>query len=114
MSPVKLHGKPFVNRMSIEKRKLKTFTTVFKEKLSSSLKIPLTEIEVFDNEYILDLNKKVAQFEKMLVLIKDKLEKCCSFRDKTQVLTLCPQEWSIEAAIEYFGDSKYLIIKSRS
>ena len=92
MSPVKLHGKPFVNRMSIGKRKLKTIITVFKEKLSSSLKIPLTEIEVFENEYILDLNKKVAQFEKMLVLMKDKLEKCCLFRDKVQVLTLCPQE----------------------
>ena len=44
MSPVKLHGKTFVNCMSIGKRKLKTITTVFKEKLSSSLKIPLTEI----------------------------------------------------------------------
>ena len=50
----------------------------------------------------------------MLVLIKDKLEKCCSFREKIQVLTLSPQEWSIEAASEYFGVSKYLIIKSRS
>ena len=109
-----LHGKPFANRMSIGKKKIKTITAVFKEKLSSSLKIPLTEVEVFDNEYILDLKKKVVQFEKMLVLIKDKLEKCCSFRDKIQILTLCPQEWSIEAASEYFGVSKYLIIKSRS
>ena len=100
--------------MSIGKRKLKTITTVSKEKLSSSLKIPLTKIEVFEKEYILNLNKKVAQFKKMLVLMKDKLEKCCSFRDKIQVLTLCPQEWSIEGASEYFGVSKYLIIKSRS
>ncbi|XP_047133454.1 uncharacterized protein LOC124811601 [Hydra vulgaris] len=50
----------------------------------------------------------------MLVLIKDKLEKCSSFRDKIQVLTLCPQEWSIKAASEYFSVSNYLIIKSRS
>ena len=71
VSPVKLHGKPFANRMSIGKKKIKTITTVFKEKLSSFLKIPLTEVEVFDNEYILDLKKKVVQFEKMLVLIKD-------------------------------------------
>ena len=50
----------------------------------------------------------------MLVLIKDKLEKCCSFRDKIQVLTLCRQEWSVEAASDYLGVSEYLIIKSRS
>ena len=114
VSSVKLHRKPFANCMSIGEKKVKNITTVFKEKLSSSLKIPLTEVEVFDNEYILDLKKKVVQFEKMLVLIKNKLEKCCSLRDKIQILTLCPQEWSIEVASEYFGVSKYLIIKSRS
>ncbi|XP_065646795.1 uncharacterized protein LOC136076901 [Hydra vulgaris] len=57
VSPVKFHGKPFANHMSIGKQKIKTITTVFKDKLSSSLKIPFTDVEVFDNEYILDLKK---------------------------------------------------------
>ena len=74
--------------------------TIFLKKLGYFVyNLPILNIL---NKYILDLNKKVAQFKKMLVLKKDKLEKCCSFRVKIQVLTLSSQECSIEAASEYF------------
>ena len=61
------------------------------------------------NEHVpKEIHEKAAQFDHLMSLIIGKTS-----RKKTQYLTLCPREWSIDKCSDYFQVSQYLIRKSR-
>ena len=68
-------------------------------------------IEISDeelNESILNYCTNCKDLERLIVLIKEKLE-ISSPRDQIKILTLTPESWSIKKIVQEFGVAEYKV-----
>ena len=68
-------------------------------------------IEISDeelNESILNYCTNCKDLERLIVLIKEKLE-ISSPRDQIKILTLTPESWSIKKTVQEFGVTEYKV-----
>ena len=114
ISPIKLHGISSNKRQSTAKRKLSKIVKNVEINVAEVYNIDVSEVSESKISINRDVQQKANNFDRLMVLIKEKIKDCRSYQKKLQLLTLCPDSWSRKYASEYFGVSEYLVRKSRS
>ena len=110
MSPIKVHSLPDATKLKTGKRKLETAITALAGKVAKSLYVPETvEMQGEQNEAL----EKAATFDQMMVAIQQKVQYATSYREKIQILTLCPTNWTIKKSAQFFSASEYAIRAAR-
>jgi len=114
MSPIKVHSLPDATKLKTGKRKLETAITALAGKVAKSLYVPETALEPVEmQEEQNEALEKAAAFDQMMVAIQQKVHLATSYREKIQILTLCPTNWTIKKSAQFFSASEYAIRAAR-
>lgn len=118
VSPLKLQSVATHSKKKYAKRKLKQAESQIKKKLSNVLKVEdVQNSEDSDTESKLKLEEtksKCDDMDKLVELMKLKLNTNISKREKIQVLTIAPQSWSRKKVAQEFQVSEYMVRKARN
>lgn len=106
VSPVKIKKLSHEKRHQAIEKKVTTVTSVFREKLSTSLSLPCEEKDIGNPS-------EEAEYDILLCKLKDRFKESNEVADKVKILSLVPQSWSILKTCEEFGASQYLVKNTR-
>ena len=92
ISPIKVHGKPFSSRKSLDKIKINSVMDAITEKVAKTLKLTKSDLDntaiVGNEDAAKEIYEKAAQFYRLMSLIKEKVLSCKTFCEKIQHLTV--------------------------
>ena len=121
VSPVKLHSVPSHSRIPYGKRKLEQVKdklsneqAKFKKQVADVMNIPEESLkeESKEPEDYDQLKRKAADLDDLIEKMKEKIKKS-DRRKIIQILTLIPQSWSIQKAINKFDVTEYMVKQAR-
>ncbi len=113
ISPLKMHAQSSSGKLKQGKRKLESVVATVREKVARSLNVASDELK--DNPASSDAEtlSKAASFDEMMNRLADKVKSLDNRREKLQILTLVPSNWSNKQASDFFGVSEYYIRTAR-
>ena len=86
------------------------------EKLQEPLKKTFAEALDVDFSEVAELNDENAELandmRRLLLNIKAQIDTAKEYKDKIQLLTLIPDSWTIQRAVDYFGVTEYAVKKA--
>lgn len=113
-SPFKFHAVPSHSKATYAKRKLESACSNMKMKVSRVLEKEISPIKSQNKEAIKETEQKAKDLDRLICLIKEKLETTSTRSEKIQLLTLVPTSWSKRKVMEEFKVSEYAIRQARN
>lgn len=111
-SPLKFHAVPSHMRSTYAKRKLDLACSTMKNKVCKVLEKDFSPEK--RNEHIpKNIEEKANDLDRLVEMIKEKLETPVTRREKIQLLTLAPISWSRKKVAEEFSVAEYTVRKAR-
>lgn len=111
-SPLKFHAVPSHSKSSYAKRKLHSACSVIKTKVCKILETDFSPEKQTEN-IPKHIQEKANDMDRLVELVKEKLETPVTHREQIQLLTLAPMSWSRKKVAEEFKVSEYTVRKSR-
>lgn len=111
-SPLKLHAVSSHSKSSYAKRKLGSACSTLKTKVCKVLERDFSPEK--DNRKIPNnILEKANNMDRLVDLIKERLETPVTYRERIQLLTLAPTSWSRKKVAEEFNVSEYAVRTAR-
>ena len=115
ISPIKVHALSYSGKKGLGKRKLKDVVSTMHGKIAKTLNVNSDDINIFDESQHMfkHISDKAESYDRLLLLVKEKIDNADSTSEKIKFLTLAPDYWPIKMIQEYFNVTEYCVRKSR-
>jgi len=114
ISPIKTHSQPSTSKSKTGKRKLETAFASMTEKVARALDVPVETVQPTSSfSFGKKIEEKAINFDKMMDLLAEKVKTLSTKSSKMQILTLAPQNWTIQGTAQFFNVSEYLVRSAR-
>ena len=112
ISPIKLHSQSVSGKKTLGKLKMKVTGSSIQEKLAKTLNVEQNDITISKMQK--DGAEKAASYDRLLNLLKEKVDKASTSSEKIKFLTIAPDYWSVRAVQDFFNVTENVVWKVRA
>ena len=115
-SPTELHSQSVSGKKTLGKQTMKAIVFSTQQKLAKTLNVEQNDIiisKMYEDQSKYDA-EKAGSYDRLLNLLKEKVDKASTSSEKIKLLTIAPDYWSIRAVQGFFNVKKYAMQKARA